>query len=279
LPLRGHRDHGPLFREGCNNDGVFRAALRFRIEAGDTDLEEHVLTSPANATYCSWDTQNEILSAAGAVLTKAIVEEVRSAKFFTIIADETSDCAQREQCSLSLRYVQNFKVVERFLAFTDLHGDQTSKSIAKNIIEKLVEVGLDPKLIRGQGYDGASAMSGNLSGVQAEIKKIAPSATYIHCASHVLNLAVQQSCNIIAIRNAHGQIGEIASFFHSSAQRTTILQQKLDEAVVANLIPKGARKVKKVCPTRWVESQASVIKFKQLLLPIVHSLEEISNSG
>jgi hypothetical protein len=227
LPLRGHRDHGPLLNENPQNDGVFRAALRFRIDAGDRDLEHHILTASANATYCSWETQNAIIEACGLIITEVIVREVKAAKYFTIIVDETTDCATKEQCSLSLRYVKGCKVVEPFLAFCDLCGDQTARSIAECILEKLMEVGLDPKLIRGQGFDGASAMSGKHCGVQAEIKKVSPSATYVHCASHVLNLAVQNSCSVVAIRNARGQIGEITKFFNHSAKRTTMLQTKI----------------------------------------------------
>jgi hypothetical protein len=37
LALRGHRDSGSLQVESPqNNDGIFRAALRFRVDAGDT---------------------------------------------------------------------------------------------------------------------------------------------------------------------------------------------------------------------------------------------------
>ncbi|KAJ8937550.1 hypothetical protein NQ314_011785 [Rhamnusium bicolor] len=48
IPLRGHRDDGPLLGEEGefnlvgNNDGCFRALLRFRIDAGDIQLKEHL---------------------------------------------------------------------------------------------------------------------------------------------------------------------------------------------------------------------------------------------
>jgi hypothetical protein len=54
---------------------------------------------------------------------------------------------------------------------------------------------MDVSLIRGQSYDGASTMRGVLGGdggVQAEIKKLSPAASYVHCASHVLNLVTQK---------------------------------------------------------------------------------------
>ena len=47
--------------------------------------------------------------------------------------------------------------------------------------------------MHGQGYDGATAMSGRLNGTQAYIREIIPTALYVHCAAHSLNLAVSNS--------------------------------------------------------------------------------------
>lgn len=42
----------------------------------------------------------------------------------------------------------------------------------------------------GQGYDGASVMSGSNAGVAALLKHDAPFALYVHCHAHRLNLAL-----------------------------------------------------------------------------------------
>lgn len=42
----------------------------------------------------------------------------------------------------------------------------------------------------GQGYDGASVMSGRYSGVAARIKAEAKYAVYVHCNAHCLNLVL-----------------------------------------------------------------------------------------
>ena len=41
-----------------------------------------------------------------------------------------------------------------------------------------------------QNYDGASVMSGHLSGVQAQIRKLTTKALYFHCYCHRLNLVI-----------------------------------------------------------------------------------------
>ena len=44
---------------------------------------------------------------------------------------------------------------------------------------------------RWQAYDGASTMSGHLSGVSARIQAESPAAHGIHCANHRLDLALK----------------------------------------------------------------------------------------
>ncbi len=69
--------------------------------------------------------------------------------------------------------------------------------IASAIIQTLEEFGLSLDGLRGQGYDGASTMSGQKTGVQARIKEKQPKALYTHCAGHSFNLAILlDSCTV-----------------------------------------------------------------------------------
>ena len=52
---------------------------------------------------------------------------------------------------------------------------------ALGISRKILEALSHPS--RGQAYDGASVMSGEVGGVQAKIKEISPLAIYTHCYS------------------------------------------------------------------------------------------------
>lgn len=56
---------------------------------------------------------------------------------------------------------------------------------------------LDIELIhcRGQAYDGASVMSGNLTGLQTRVKEISPEAMFVHCCAHNLNLCLIDSAD------------------------------------------------------------------------------------
>jgi len=65
LATRGHHDSGRIDVEkelNDENDGNFRALLRYRVEGGDLMLKKHLLEEPNNATYLSGKMQNEIIS-------------------------------------------------------------------------------------------------------------------------------------------------------------------------------------------------------------------------
>ena len=55
-----------------------------------------------NATYCSKTTQNEIIDILGGMISEPIVNEVKDAPFFSVIADKVRDVSCTEQISLVL---------------------------------------------------------------------------------------------------------------------------------------------------------------------------------
>ena len=69
------------------------------------------------------------------------------------------------------------------------------------MLKTLSQIGIDVSKMRGQGCDGAAAMSGRLNGAQVHIREVIPPALYAHCAAHSLNLAVSNSFSLSSIRN------------------------------------------------------------------------------
>ncbi len=70
IPIRGHRDNTKdVLEEGDIKDGTghgnFWALLQFRIDAGDTELSDHIANAPRNAMYISPGIQNQIVSVLG----------------------------------------------------------------------------------------------------------------------------------------------------------------------------------------------------------------------
>lgn len=282
IALRGHRDDGSLLQDDggqdetsiVRNEGNFRALLKFRIDAGDNALKEHLESAASSATYISKTTQNELIKAAGTVIKSKIVRRVAAAKFFTILADETTDASRSEIMSLCVRYVTDTCVIrEDFMDFVEVM-DVTGAGLAKTIIDYLRQNNVNADYLVGQGYDGASAMSGRYRGVQACIQRQYNTAVYVHCASHCLNLTLSRSCELKAIRNAEGVMQQTANFINASAKRVAIMENCLAESAAAT--DTGRRRVRRLCATRWVERHDAVISFIQLYPAIQDCLTKCS---
>ncbi|KAE9525840.1 hypothetical protein AGLY_014066 [Aphis glycines] len=252
LPLRAHRDYGTfnIDQEPECNEGNFRVLLRARIDSGDTNLKQHLMTCGKNSTYISWNIQNQIIDACDEVILTKLVTKINNAKCFTILADKTSDISSIEQFALCIRYIEStdvndFKIVEHFLKFVPVEST-SGQNLADVLLTTLNSCGNNINYLRGQGYDGAAAMSGKFKGVQARIIEKYPTALYVHSVSHSLNLALSNAVDIVPIRNS----------FVPDINKTKLVQ---------------------LCPTRWIERHDSIVVFNQLLLPVVAALEEIQS--
>jgi len=301
IALRGHRDDGPIDPSGdipVSNDGNFRALLRFRINAGDVAFQEHLHKTAKNATYVSKTIQNELLSDMCCMIKERIAHDVGSCGFWSVLADETTDAAKREQLVICLRFVSkvndSYVVREEPIALVDLIGelkagleieqDSTAgtvreiplnaSNVAKTIINTLHCLKVDFDKLVGQGYDGASTMSGQQAGVAAIVReRLAPLADYYHCAMHALNLSCSRAVTVTAIRHAQDIVTETTSFFGGSAKRNDHFM-----TTVQTHAPVGSQsRLVALCTTRFVERHSAIIAFWSLLPYIEMSLSTMTS--
>lgn len=162
-------------------------------------------------------------------------------------------------------------IKENFICFVPVY-ECTGENLANTIIQKLKEVGLSLEFLRGQGYDGGANMSGKYRGVQARILNLQPKATYTHCASHRLNLTLLKACNILCIKKLFSTVKEISNFVRDSPKRVDLFKKKIIEVLPSS---KTVLLVK-LCETRWVESHEAIIRFSDMLIPIVQFLEDMT---
>ena len=169
LPLRGHREN---INDSSHNSGNFLAILKLLSQTNEA-LKEHLKCPVAgNATYISPKIQTEIINIiAYELLQKYLIDEIKNAKFFTILAHEVKS-HHVEQLPLCIRFVDDKKNIrEEFLEFGKC-ARVTGEAISNQIIHIIKKVGLDIKDCRGQGYRGASNMSSEAVAVQARIKAL-----------------------------------------------------------------------------------------------------------
>ena len=271
LSFRGHRDDSSVIQDEVfeSDHGNFLALLQFRVQAGDSVLEQHLQTAAGNALYTSKTIQNEVITICGDLIRGKILQKIKKASFFTVIADEATDASNDEQLSVSIRFVDDGKPSERFLAFHKCVSGVSGEAIADNILSKLGEWQLDPKLLRGQSYDGAGAMSGKSKGAAARISLKYPKAVYAHCASHKLNLCIMKCCKIREIDNIMQTADTVSRFFNNSPKRQLALEEWID-----SILPfEKRKKLKEMCRTRWIERLEAFKVFVDLFLRIFSCLE------
>ena len=91
IPLRGHREVSHDDNDDGDNTiniGNFRSFVK--LHSCHIDLLSNKLTSgPKNATLLSHDYQNSMLSVLAQSVLEYIINEVRAARYYTIIVDET----------------------------------------------------------------------------------------------------------------------------------------------------------------------------------------------
>ncbi|XP_042041372.1 zinc finger MYM-type protein 1-like [Salvia splendens] len=185
LGFRGHRENSESL-----NRGNFLELLKWLRTHNEVVSKVTLENAPRNCQLISPTIQKDIINCCAKETTKRIVEEL-GVDYFAILADESSDVSQKEQLSLCLRYVQRKtgQVVERFIGLAHV-GDTTALSLRSAIISLLIEHSLSPSKIRGQGYDGASNMKSEIHGLKTLIMEDTPSAYYVHCFAHQLQLTL-----------------------------------------------------------------------------------------
>ena len=213
IALRSHWDDAKYLEDTNLNPGNYKALLRFRCDAGDTILAEHLSKCTKNATYHSKMPQYDIIDKMGGMITEKVVAGVNEAKFFSVISDEVQDAASIEQLTFVLRYCMCIRKVshtlyvvkESFAGFKEQHREMTGVAVASITVSfKLDELGLNCENLRGQGYDRSGLMAGITIGVSSTVLQKYPLATYIHCCSHTLNLSIASSRSVVLVRNMMG---------------------------------------------------------------------------
>ena len=188
LALRGHCEVQNA--EEAINIGNLRSFVRLHSRHIPL-LQERLQSGPKNARLLYHDYQNSMIAVLARKVMEYIVSEIKTARYYTLIIDETKDISKKKQLTKVLRYVLNGCVYERFILYTQC--DELYAAALTYILEGLHHINLDITDCVSQCYDGASVMSGACNGVKAKIMEN-PRAISIHCHAHQLNLALVDSC-------------------------------------------------------------------------------------
>lgn len=271
--LRGNE--GKFSSKNQFSEGNFLQTVRL-VANYDPILSKLINCEKSKIKYLSHTIVDELIGILSSDLLKTICNEIKLCQCFSIIMDSTLDITKLDQLSVIIRYTvihfeeKKLEVKESFVGFFELkhHG---AADYTQMIYEILSKLDLDINKCRGQGYDGASVMSGVHSGVQTRIKELVPSASYIHCCSHNLNLVISDAAKCHSkVLNFFDTVQAIFNFFASSAPRWALLAFGHDISIKIR-----TKVLKKVCPTRWEARHDAIFSLKERYIDVLKSLTHI----
>ena len=140
--------------------------------------------------YLHHDTQNEIIRLMAFVILRDIAKYINDSIFYSIMADEVTDCSNKEQFNICFRWVENdFDTHEVFIGIHNVDSIKADTLVAviKDVLNRL---NVPISNARGHCYDGAKNMCGFKNGVSNKILSENLKAFFTHCFGHALNLAV-----------------------------------------------------------------------------------------
>ncbi|KAK9713942.1 hypothetical protein RND81_06G059800 [Saponaria officinalis] len=226
MAFRGHDEH-----EFSRNKGNFIEVLEWYSTRVDKVANVVLKNAPKNLKLTSPEIQKDIVKACAMETTKAVIEDLNG-DYFSILVDESKDKSHKEQMAIVLRYVdRRGMVIERFIALVRLY-DTSALSLEDAIVSELDRHSLSLSRIRGQGYDGASNMQGEINGLKTLVVRETASAYCINCFAHQLQLT------LVAVAKNHDdvawffeKISNMQNIVGASYKRMDLLREKQAEKV------------------------------------------------
>ncbi|XP_070662428.1 uncharacterized protein [Malus domestica] len=281
LPFRGHDES---FKS--SNRGNYLELMQFLADHNDKVRKVVFENAPKNLKYTSSDIQKDLVRACAIETIGAITKDMEGT-FFSLLVDGSRDSSTKEQMTVVLRYVnKEGEVIERFLGVQ--HVSSTTSSSLEEAVERLfASTNLSMSKLRGQGYDGASNMKGELNGLKAKILNKYPQAFYVHCFAHQLQLAlvaVAKGIEGVAIFFNNASI--LVNTIGSSCKRRDAFREKQLEQIKKALdigdleTGRGLNQessLMRPCDTRWNSHYGTIISIIVMFEAVVEVLEWIKD--
>lgn len=180
-------------------------------------------TKKPEVNFFTKNRQNQLLLSISKSIKWNIKDELQQSKFFSVSIDSTFNYSRREQVSFIVRYLQgNGQIYERLLALKE-SSITTGIQLFKLFENICTYLSLDwQNFLVGQSYDGTQNMKGEYNGLQYFIKEKCPTAIYIWCSAHRLNLVIAKTVNCcVDAVDLFGNMETVYNFICNSKRRVS----------------------------------------------------------
>jgi len=190
------------------------------------------------------------------------------------MTDESTDIAVLKQLVLVGRYLTDDGIKTSFLRITDIPNG-TAETITGAMLKFVSDNTLHITRLCAFGSDGASVMTGRLSGVAVRLTHHNPRMIAVHCVNHRLALAAAHASDSVPYLQQFKSILQTLFFFYqNSAVRMASLhaiQEILDDPQI---------KCKLAKDVRWLSHDNAIKAVIRTLPSILVSLDrEASENG
>ena len=211
------------------------------------------------------------------VLQNGIVNDLKSADYFSLLLDGSTNVTVHEQEIMYARILKDGKPHNIFLGLMSLPSG-SAEGISSGLHSFFSDMGFlnwKEKLV-SLGTDGASVNVGAQGGLGAVLKKDIPYLLQVHCVAHRLELAVLDACkNVDYIETFQVTVKTLLKFYCRSGKRLNQLSSIGDGVLNETVKSFGSWN-----PVRWIASKYRVIKAinNNWAATVLH-LEQIVTSG
>ena len=174
----------------------FESFVRFVADLGVEDLAWHLESPPSDdtpqsekVTYLSLKSVGQMIENFGDVLERHCLASLGNNKF-ALLADESTDKANRSQLAIYCRWNDNGTVSDHFMGLIEM-GRTRAEDFMRAIQTFFVAKGVDIRNVRFMGFDGCAAVSGTYKGLQRRMTNASPYAVYVNCRNHRLALCLK----------------------------------------------------------------------------------------
>jgi hypothetical protein len=140
----------------------FEEFVRFTADLGVKELSDFLAPNPP-VTCLSSTSVSDIIDAISKPIEIELLELLQNADYFALLADESTDQANREQFSILCKWLHNEEVKEHYVGL--IHVKKTDAHSLMSAIEQFFTAkNIDLTKVRFLGFDGTNTMSGEISG-------------------------------------------------------------------------------------------------------------------
>ncbi|KAL5008565.1 hypothetical protein ScPMuIL_014146 [Solemya velum] len=247
--------------------------VRFVSKLGVAELQKYLhddqdSTLKREVTYLSPTSITQMVMCISDLVERNILSEMRG-KPYALLADESTDNANRSQLSVMVKYAIGTGTVTRFLGFIHLSkGD--AAHISSSLEQFLMAKNLDLSLMRFLALDGCNTMSGVNTGVQRRMRHLSPFTVFVSCRNHRLALCLAHLIKRFTIlQDVDATLLSLWKLFEFSPQKMAVFKH------VQTVYGKTPLIITRAATTRWLSHLQACSRFVNRYECILDTLDGI----